>query len=144
MSDRQYQYKLWLKQELEKRPRGTKGSLAKYLGVSADAITRMANVEGGKEAREIKAHELPLIQRFFSEQGEEPAPLPATVTENGPIRGDQAILEMLSRIEGLDQRGVEVVFSVIDTVIKRQPSTQEQSSADDQRVPANLHHEPKP
>ncbi|WP_273773185.1 helix-turn-helix transcriptional regulator [Brucella intermedia] len=64
--------------------------------------------------------------------------------ETAPIRGDQAILEMLKRIEGLDQRGVEVVFSVIDTVIKRQPSTQEQSSADDQRVPANLHHEPKP
>ena len=64
--------------------------------------------------------------------------------ETAPIRGDQAILEMLKRIEGLDQRGVEVVFSVIDTVIKRQPSTQEQSSVDDQRVPANLHHEPKP
>lgn len=67
-----------------------------------------------------------------------------TEKETAPIRGDQAILEMLKRIEGLDQRGVEVVFSVIDTVIKRQPSTQEQSSADDQRVPANLHHEPKP
>ncbi len=64
--------------------------------------------------------------------------------ETAPIRGDQAILETLKRIEGLDQRGVEVVFSVIDTVIKRQPSTQEPSSADDQHVPATPHHEPKP
>jgi transcriptional regulator with XRE-family HTH domain len=64
--------------------------------------------------------------------------------ETAPIRGDQAILETLKRIEGLDQRGVEVVFSVIDTVIKRQPSTPEQSSADDQFAPATAHHEPKP
>lgn len=64
--------------------------------------------------------------------------------ETAPIRGDQAILETLKRIEGLDQRGVEVVFSVIDTLIKRQPSTPEQSSADDQFAPATAHHEPKP
>lgn len=64
--------------------------------------------------------------------------------ETAPIRGDQAILETLKRIEGLDQRGVEVVFSVIDTVIKRRPSTPEQSSADDQFAPATAHHEPKP
>lgn len=61
-----------------------------------------------------------------------------------PIRGDKQILDMLNRIEGLDQRGVEVAFSVIDTVIKRQPSTPEQSSADDQFAPATAHHEPKP
>src|SRR5690606_20010627 len=64
--------------------------------------------------------------------------------ETAPIRGDQAIRETLKRIEGLVQRGVEVVFSVIDTVIKRQPSTPEQSSADDQFAPATAHHEPKP
>lgn len=144
MNDRQFTYRLWLKQELEKRPRGTKGALAKFLGVSADAVTRMSNIESGKEAREIKAHELPLIQKFFSEQGSEPDPLPSVVTDDGPIRGDQAILDMLKRIEGLDQRGVEVVFSVIDTVIQRQPAKQESSSADDQPEISIPHHVRKP
>ncbi|SCD25488.1 helix-turn-helix domain-containing protein [Brucella inopinata] len=64
--------------------------------------------------------------------------------ETAPIRGDQAILETLKRIEGLDQRGVEVVFSVIDTVIKRQPSTPEQSSSDDQSELTTDHHRVKP
>ncbi|QNQ62493.1 helix-turn-helix transcriptional regulator [Brucella sp. 6810] len=61
-----------------------------------------------------------------------------------PIRGDEAIIAMLSRIEGLDQRGVEVAFSVIDTVIKRQPSTPEQSSSDDQSEQTTDHHRVKP
>lgn len=143
MIDRQVTYKLWLKQELEKRPRGTKGALAKFLGVSADAVTRMANVESGKESREIKAHELPLIQKFFSEQGAEPTPLPSVAVDASPIRGDKAILEMLKRIEGLDQRGVEVVFSVIDTVIRRQPAKSEPSSSDDQPENAKPHRELK-
>lgn len=49
-----------------------------------------------------------------------------------PIRGEYQILETLNRIEGLDQRGAEVVFSVITTVMHRDPSRQEQSSADSQ------------
>ncbi|MEN5279408.1 hypothetical protein ABE527_21080 [Brucella sp. TWI432] len=143
MSDPQVTYKLWLKQELGRRPRGTKGALAKFLGVSADAITRMANTENGKEAREIKAHELPLIQKFFSEQGAEPEPLPSVIINDGPIRGDQAIIDMLKRIEGLDQRGVEVVFSVIDSVIQRQPSKSKPSSVDDLPESAKPHRELK-
>lgn len=61
-----------------------------------------------------------------------------------PIRGDREILETLKRIEGLDQRGAEVVFSVIDTVIQRQPATQEPSSADDQLETSTHHHALKP
>lgn len=136
-------YKLWLRQELDKRPRGTKGALAKFIGVSADAITRMTNIESGKEVREIKAHELPLIQKFFAEQGSEAAPIPSVIMDNSPIRGDQAIIEMLQRIEGLDQRGVEVVFSVIDTVLQRQPAKSEPSSSDDQREISKPHRELK-
>jgi transcriptional regulator with XRE-family HTH domain len=64
--------------------------------------------------------------------------------DKSPIRGDKEILQTLHRIEGLDQRGVEVVFSVIDTVINRQPSKPAQSSSDDQLELATPHREPKP
>lgn len=61
-----------------------------------------------------------------------------------PIQSDQAILDTLKRIEGLDQRGVEVVFSVIDTFIQRPPAKQEPSSADDQLETSTHHHALKP
>jgi len=61
-----------------------------------------------------------------------------------PIKGDREILETLLRIDGLDQRKAEVVFSMIDAVIDRRPSTPEQSSSDDQPEPSNRHHELKP
>lgn len=64
--------------------------------------------------------------------------------DQSPIRGDKEILQTLHRIEGLDQRGVEVVFSVIDTVINRQPSKPAQSSSDDQLELATPLREPKP
>lgn len=40
-----------------------------------------------------------------------------------PIAGAQNILETLKRIEGLDERGVEVAFTVITSVMKPQTST---------------------
>ncbi len=64
--------------------------------------------------------------------------------DQSPIRGDKEILQTLHRIDGLDQRGVEVVFSVIDTVINRQPSKPAQSSSDDQLELATPHRAPKP
>lgn len=67
MSDPQHDIKVWMQAELSKRPHGTKGRLAKFVGVRADAITRMMNTDPKKEHREIKAHELPRIREFFSE-----------------------------------------------------------------------------
>lgn len=65
MSDPQKEIRSWLQQELASRPHGTKGALAKFLGVRADAITRMANMDPNKETREIRAHELELMRQFF-------------------------------------------------------------------------------
>lgn len=65
MNDPLYQTRLWLQEELAKRRHGTKGQLAKYLGVRQDAITRMANTEPGKETRTIAAHELAKMKQFF-------------------------------------------------------------------------------
>lgn len=70
MSDPQSGLREWLRGELSKRPRGTKGRLAQHIGVRADAITRMLNTDPKKETREIRAHELVKMREFF-DQGEQ-------------------------------------------------------------------------
>lgn len=73
MSDPQREIRLWLQEELAKRPHGTKGLLAKHLGVRPDAITRMANTNPHKETREIRAHELVMMREFFKDAEDQPA-----------------------------------------------------------------------
>ena len=144
MTNPQQQYKLWLKNELEKRPRGTKGALARFLGVSADAVTRMANVESGKEVRDIKAHELLLMKQFFSEQGNEPDPIPAPNTEFAPIQGEQQILDTLRRIKGLKEKDVNFILGMIMRDIRFNEAEAEQSQEHDQPQRATLPHASKP
>lgn len=74
----------WLRAKLDHAPRGTRAQLAKTLGVSADAITRMLNVEPGKEPRKISAVEYLQMQVFFSN-------LTGAPLENTSLLREQAI-----------------------------------------------------
>jgi len=121
----------WIKSGL-KRTGKTQSGLAEHLGLAHPQITQIL-----KGSRAVKVNELPKIAEFI----ETASPLRF---DEVPIQSDKEILQTLHRIEGLDQRGVEVVFSVIDTVINRQPSKPAQSSSDDQLELATPHREPKP
>ena len=121
----------WIKSGL-KRTGKTQSGLAEHLGLAHPQITQML-----KGSRAVKVNELPKIAEFI----ETASPLHF---DEVPIQSDKEILQTLQRIKGLDQRGVEVVFSVIDTVINRQPSKPAQSSSDDQLELATPHREPKP
>ncbi len=68
MSDPQHDIRIWGQAELAKRGHGAKGALAKYLGVRADAVTRMMNTDPNKETREIRAHEHELMRQFFADE----------------------------------------------------------------------------
>lgn len=61
-----------MRDELARMGHGSKGKLAKFLGVRPAAISRMLNDSPGKEARRILAHELHALEVFFG------APLPAS------------------------------------------------------------------
>lgn len=121
----------WIKSGL-KRTGKTQSGLAEHLGLAHPQITQIL-----KGSRAVKVNELPKIAEFI----ETASPLHF---DEVPIQSDKEILQTLQRIKGLDQRGVEVVFSVIDTVINRQPSKPAQSSSDDQLELATPHREPKP
>lgn len=56
----------WLRAKIVQHGRGTRIRLSEYLKVKPDQITRMLNVEDGKESREIKAHEWVKIVEFFN------------------------------------------------------------------------------
>lgn len=66
MRDLQDEQRLWLVEQLEKRGRGARGALAAHLGIRNDAITRMTNLDGKKEAREISFAELVGMAEFFA------------------------------------------------------------------------------
>lgn len=78
MTDPQHEIRLWLQSELAKGGHGIKSTLAAFLGVRPDAITRMANTDPEKETREIRAHELDAMRGFF-----------AAATESGPATGSE-------------------------------------------------------
>jgi len=58
--------RLWVRSKLAERGRGARKELAAFLGLTADQITRMLNMEEGKETRAIKADEWLKIKNFFA------------------------------------------------------------------------------
>lgn len=65
MKGLQDEQRLWLAQQLERRGRGARGALASHLNIRNDAVTRMTNLDGKKEAREISLTELVGMAEFF-------------------------------------------------------------------------------
>lgn len=68
MRDLQDEQRIWLAEQLARKGRGARGALAAHLGVRNDAITRMTNLDGKKEAREISFAELIGMAEFFKEE----------------------------------------------------------------------------
>lgn len=124
MSDPQHDLRIWLQQELAKRPHGTKGKLAKFIGVRPDAITRMANADPQKETRAIEAHELERMREFFGQDGA------------APIRGSDEIRNVLERIEGLKPADVTVLLSAIQGFQQVNAAQPERARPDDRSEPA--------
>lgn len=58
-----------------------------------------------------------------------------------PIKGEEAILETLKRIEGLNQRGVEIAFATITYALDLTSPKPSPSSADDLPSPATSRRE---
>lgn len=85
MSDPQNDIRIWMKESLEAMGHGSKSRLAAFLSVKPDAITRMMNSgDDRKEVRDIKAHELSAMARFFGKEPPGGDPLKVRFV---PIRG---------------------------------------------------------
>ncbi len=55
----------WLLEQLKSKGHGSRAALAKHLTIRNDAITRMTNLQAGKEARDITFEELLGMAKFF-------------------------------------------------------------------------------
>jgi plasmid maintenance system antidote protein VapI len=65
MQERKERQRGWLLEQLKLKGHGSRSALAKHLGIRNDAVTRMANLEPGKEAQEITFEELLGMAKFF-------------------------------------------------------------------------------
>lgn len=88
MSDKQEKIRDWMTAELDRMGHGSKGKLAKHLGLGPDAITRMMNAAPGKEARKITANELLLMIEFFDSSPLTPSEPETEDIEHLPVRGE--------------------------------------------------------
>jgi len=59
--------KLWVKDQLVTMPRGTRKKLADYLKITPTQLTRLLNLEAGKEPRSMQADEFLKIVDFFGQ-----------------------------------------------------------------------------
>ena len=120
MSDPQNEIRIWMQEELAKRPHGTKGRLAKFLGVRADAITRMANLDPKKETREIKAHEIDMLRQFFDEgesATDEPQLNSSVVTIVGYVGAGAEVEEDFEQVPEGGLEHIEVPFPLPDDMV---------------------------
>lgn len=65
MKDLHREQRRWLAEQLDAQGRGARSKLAAHLRVRPDAITRMTNLGGRGEGREISGPELALMAEFF-------------------------------------------------------------------------------
>lgn len=71
----QNRLRAWVAAKIAEGGRGTSAALAAHVGLSRVQISRLSQTEPGKEARDIKAHELVRIVDFFGE-GPDGSPAP--------------------------------------------------------------------
>jgi SOS-response transcriptional repressor LexA len=67
MRDLDYENRRWLAEKLAASPRGTKGEVAKAMGKKPDAVTRIINLSGKGETRNISLPELHALAKFFND-----------------------------------------------------------------------------
>lgn len=92
MKGLQDEQRRWLVDQLQKHGRGSRGALAAHLGVRNDAITRMTNLDGKKEAREISIQELVGMAEFFA--AEPPGLTIARKARQASERGDPKVVRV--------------------------------------------------
>ena len=65
--DIQNEIKLWVKDQIDPMPRGAKKKLADFLKITPTQLTRLLNLEAGKEPRSMQADEFLKIVEFFGQ-----------------------------------------------------------------------------
>lgn len=65
--DLENEIKSWVKDQLVTMPRGAKKKLADYLKITPTQLTRLLNLEAGKEPRSMRVEEFVKIVEFFGQ-----------------------------------------------------------------------------
>lgn len=126
MTERE-EIRVWLKSKLAEAGHGSKSKLAKHLGVSSDAITRMLNEEDGKETRQISAVEHVKMQEFFASEGGKPGAREVTpASEPKPASMEKRYRNLPAPL----QKVFEAQLSALEQLAAPTPSSDPQAKDD--------------
>jgi hypothetical protein len=107
MADEQEQLRLWMRRGLNDKGRGARAELARRLNIRTDAITRMQNVEPGKETRMIRTHELSTIEEFLGSK----APMEISRNARPPVRPKTTLRAFHQALKGLSREERDLVLN---------------------------------
>jgi hypothetical protein len=107
MADEQESLRLWMRRGLNGKGRGARAELARRLNVRTDAITRMQNVEPGKETRMIRTHEVPIIEEFLGSK----APTGLSKNARPPVRPRTTLRAFQQALKGLSREERDIVLN---------------------------------
>ncbi|NGO50471.1 helix-turn-helix transcriptional regulator [Mesorhizobium camelthorni] len=107
--------------------------LAVTFGVSQSTVNRWLR------GAEPEGHRRDAINAAYAEHVKDDAP-----STDDKIRGDQEILAMLRRIDGLSTIDIDVAFTVISNALKANRAGSEQADAGDRQEPAIARRESTP
>ena len=107
--DIQNEIKLWVKDQIDPMPRGTMKKLADYLKITPTQLTRLLNLEAGKEPRSMQADEFLKITEFFGKW-------PDNLTS--PILPDCRKQHLITMFDSVSREWQQAIVAMVELLVQ--------------------------
>ena len=111
--DLENKIKSWVKDQLVTIPRGTRKKLADFLKITPTQLTRLLNLEAGKEPRSMRVEEFVKIVEFFGQW-------PDNLTS--PILPDCRKQHLLAMFDSVSPEWQQAIIAMVEALVESQKS----------------------
>ena len=111
--DIQNEIKSWVKDQLKPMPRGTMKKLADFLEITPTQLTRLLNLEAGKEPRSMRVEEFLKIVEFFGKW-------PDNLTS--PIFPDSRKQHLLAMFDSVSPEWQQAIIAMVEALVQSHKS----------------------
>ena len=111
--DIQNDIKFWVKDQLKPMPRGTRKKLADFLKITPTQLTRLLNLDAGKEPRSMRVEEFVKIVEFFGQW-------PDNLTS--PILLDCRKQHLLAMFDSVSPEWQQAIIAMVEALVESQKS----------------------
>ena len=105
--------KVWVKNQLKPMPRGTRKKLADFLEITPTQLTRLLNLEAGKEPRSMRADEFLKIVEFFGKW-------PDNLTSS--IFPDSRKQHLLAMFDAVSPEWQQAILAMVEALVQSHKS----------------------